>query len=90
VSGELARDGDGDDRASFAAVLECVPALVEAACALVGTCADRGGLSLSAPLERCTRPQRPALVPGRLDQQPARVRVAGLGDRAQPPPLARR
>ncbi len=44
--------------------------------------------ALAAPLERRALAQRPPLVPGGLDQQPAGVRVAGLGDRAEPAPLA--
>lgn len=50
--------------------------------------ADCGWLSLSAPLERCARAERAAMVPGSLDEQPARVAVAGLGDRALTAPLA--
>jgi hypothetical protein len=90
VAGELAGDGDRDDRAPLAAPLECVPALVERSSALVGTRAHRGGLPVSTRLERRACPRRPPLMPGRLDEQPARVRVAGLGDRAQAPPLAGR
>jgi len=56
VAGELARDRDSDDRASFAAVLECVPALVEAACARVGARANSGRLVSPAALERGARP----------------------------------
>jgi hypothetical protein len=90
VAGELTGDRDRDDCAPFAAPLECVPAPVEPACALVGTRAYRGGLPLATLLERRACPQRSPLVPGRLDEQPARVRVAGLGDRAQAAPLAGR
>ena len=42
VAGELAGDGDRDDRAPFAAVFECVPAGVEAAGAAIGLGADGG------------------------------------------------
>ena len=51
MSGELASDGDRDDRAALAAALECVPALVEPACALVCLQLDGSGLTLPAPLE---------------------------------------
>ena len=46
------------------------------------------GWPCAAALERRRSRERPALMPGRLDQQPARVRVAGLGDRAVAAPLA--
>ena len=45
---------------------------------------------MAAPLERRAGAERSALVPGGLDQQPACVCVAGLGDRAQPAALAGR
>lgn len=55
MAGELAGDGDGDDRAAFAVVFECVPALMEAARALVGTSAYGGRLALTASFERSAR-----------------------------------
>src|SRR5688572_25444908 len=61
VAGELARDGDGHDRASLAAGLERVPAAVKPACALVGPRPDRGWLPLPPALERVARAQRSAL-----------------------------
>src|SRR5437764_9689160 len=64
--------------------------MVQASGALVGACADRGRLSLPAPLECRARSRRPPLVPGCFDQQPAGVGVAGLGDRAELAPLAAR
>jgi hypothetical protein len=90
VAGELARDGDRDDRAPLAASLEGVPALMQPACALVGSRADRGGLPLATLLEHCARAQRSPLLPGGLDQQPAGMRIAGLCDRAEAAPLAGR
>jgi hypothetical protein len=63
VSGELAGDGDHDDRAGLASGLERVPASVEPAGAAVGLGLDG------------------------LDQESARVRVAGLGDPALAAPL---
>jgi hypothetical protein len=78
VAGELARDRDGDDSAALAAMLERVPALMEAAGAGVGAGAYCYWLALSAPLKRGACAQLLALVPGCPDQQPARVRVAGF------------
>jgi len=80
VASQPARDGDGDNGAPLAAPLERLPASVQAAGAAVGPCADRGRMSLSTSpgLDAVTR--RQPLMPGRLNQQPARVRVAGLGE----------
>ena len=47
-----------------------------------------GGLAVLAARELAPDPGRPAVVPGGLDQQPAGVPAAGLGDRALPAPLA--
>lgn len=74
----------------FAAPLECVPALMETAGASVGLSTDRGWLSLPPPRRHRALSQRPPLLPGRLDRQPARVGVAGLGDPAEAAPLAAR
>src|SRR3954447_23484882 len=90
VAGEFARDRDRDDGAPLAALFERVPTCVEAAGALVSAVADGGGLALPALLERRAGPQRPALMPGCFDQEPSRVRVAGLGDAAEATPLAAR
>ena len=91
VSGELARDGDHDDRAGLASGLERVPACVQPAgargrlgLARRAACRARRRSSVTLSAERA------ALVPGGLDQQPAGVRVAGLGDRALAAPLAAR
>ena len=51
MAGELARDGDRDDRPSFTALLERLPTLVQPAGTLVGAGADGGWLPLPAPLE---------------------------------------
>jgi hypothetical protein len=65
------------------ALVEHSPAAVKAAAGLVGAGAHRRGLSVPALLELAAGPpQRPAVVPGSLDQQAPRVRVAGLRDRA--------
>jgi hypothetical protein len=83
VGGQLACDGDRDDRASLGSAFECVPALVEAPRGAVCFRADRGGLSLSPALERDARPERAPLVPSSLDEQPAGVAVARLRDRTE-------
>ena len=49
---------------------------------------DVGGLAVLAALERGALRGRAAVVPGRLDEQPAGVPRAGLGDRALPAFLA--
>jgi hypothetical protein len=66
VSGELARDGDRDDCASFASSFERLPAGVQPSRALIGAGADDCRLALAALLERCARPEWAALVPGRF------------------------
>src|SRR5205823_10975266 len=45
------------------------------------------GFAVASAFERDAQARRPALVPGGLDQQPAHVAVAGLGDRALAAPL---
>jgi len=82
VGSELAGDRDRDDRAWLASLLEVLPAAVEAVGAVVGLETDERGLAGAAPLERCAWSWRASLVPGRLDQQPACVAVAGLRDRS--------
>ena len=47
-----------------------------------------GSPSRLAASEAARDPRRPAVVPGRLDQQPAGVLAAGLGDRPAPAALA--
>ena len=82
-AGEFARDSDRDDRAALAAL--CVQALPGAMQALLSLPADREdvrGLAGLAALEWLALGRRPTVVPGRLDQQPARVARAGFRDRA--------
>jgi hypothetical protein len=67
VGGELTRDRGGDERARLAALLEVLPALMEAAGAVVGAGAYGRGLVGASPLEGCARSWRSALVPGGLD-----------------------
>ncbi len=89
VSGEFARDGDDDDRAGLAAGLECMPASVQAPTAAFSLGSQSEGLAVTSAFERDAPPVRRAMVPGGLDQQPAHVAVAGLGDRALAAPLPR-
>ena len=85
VGGELAGDRDGDDPAGFAAgVFELAPAGVEPALRMPGDVDDLGCLPALAALERFTDRGAAAVVVGRLDQQPAGVGGAGLGDRPEP------
>src|ERR687898_1706355 len=88
-AGQLAGDGDGDDRAALAALgVQALPAAVEA---LLGGPGDRqhvGGLSGLAALERLPLGRCAAVVPGGLDEQPAPVPGARLGDLALPAGLA--
>src|SRR5205823_11417332 len=81
VSGELARDRDHDDRAGLASGLERVPASVQSAGASVGLGLHGDWIAAASACERGAQTRRAALVPGGLDQEPARVPVAGLGDR---------
>jgi hypothetical protein len=87
VAGEFAGDGDHDDRAGLASGLERVPAPVESAGAAVGLSLYRRWLAVASACEHGAHPLRAALVPGGLDQEPTRVRVAGLGDPALAAPF---
>src|SRR5438034_5420148 len=88
VSGEFAGDGDYHDRAGLASALERVPASVKPAGAPVRLRSHGERLACASAFERDAQAGRAALVPGGLDQEPARVRVAGLGDRALAAPFA--
>jgi hypothetical protein len=86
-AGEFACDGDGRDVAGLAAFAE---ALVEAVQPSLGAQRDLDdvvGLSRAAFGERDTRPGLGQVVPGGLDEEPAGVAGAGLGDRALPAAL---
>ena len=80
-AGELARGGDGDDRAALAALLHPLPDVMQAPLRLPGERDDLGLAVALAAREAARDPGRPAVVPGGLDQQPAGVLAAGLGDR---------
>ena len=89
-AGQLAGDGDVGDHGPLLAVGEADPALVQPVVARLRP-RDRGrGRQLPAAPQHRGRPVRLAVVPGRLDQQPAGVGVAGLGDRALRPGSPRR
>jgi len=82
VSGEFAGDGDHHDRAGLASALERVPASVQPAGAAVCLGSHGERLACASAFERDAQARWAALVPGGLDQETTRVRVAGLGDRA--------
>ena len=87
--GELAGDGDRDDRAALAALgVEPAPDAVQPLLGLPGDRDHRLLLAVLAALERGAEPGWAAVVPGRLDQQPAGVPRAGLGDVALAAALA--
>jgi hypothetical protein len=88
--GELARDGERDHGAAFAAPLELLPAPVQPPARPLRLGAHRCRLALAAARELAALAQRAALMPGRLDQQPPCVRVGGLGDGALVAPLTTR
>ena len=87
--GECAGAGARDDRAALAAVLgQAAPDAVQP---LLGLPADRddvGGLPVLAALEGDAAGGGLAVVPAGLDEQPAGVPRAGLGDRTLPAGLA--
>src|SRR5262249_17310949 len=85
---QLARDGDPDDRAGLASGLQRVPASVQPPGAAFGLGLNGERFAVASPFERDASTRRAALVPGGLDQEPAYMAVAGLGDPALPPPLA--
>ena len=81
-AGELAGDRDGDDPVGFlAGVFELAPAGVQAALCAPGDIDHLRRLVALAKLEVPADAWMPAVVIGRLDQQPAGVGRAGLGDR---------
>jgi hypothetical protein len=81
-AGELAGDGDGGDVARLAARAQAGVLAVEAVLGAPGDLEHVRGLALLAVSERRPGPGRAQVVPGRLDQQPAGVAGAGLGDGA--------
>src|SRR6185503_15956873 len=81
-AGQLTSAGDNDDIVWLAAgahpSVDAVQALLGAVCDLK----DVVGLALLAVGQRGAQSRRTAVVPGRLDQQPAGEHRPGLGDRA--------
>src|SRR5688572_22812073 len=86
--GEFAGGGDGDDRAALGALLESLPGAVQALLRAPGDRDRVGGLAVLAVAQRAADGGPLAVVPGGLDQQPAGVARAGLGDRAEASLLA--
>src|SRR5256886_13879079 len=83
-AGELARAGDDDLLLGFAAAGHPLPALVEPLLAAPAALNHDGVLAALAAREFVADLRPTPCVPGRLDQQPADVAVADLGDRALP------
>jgi hypothetical protein len=70
-AGQLAGDGDGDDRAALGALrVEATPDAVQPLLGLPRDLDDVGALAVLAALERLAARRRLAVVPGGLDQQP--------------------
>jgi hypothetical protein len=85
----VAGDRYRDDRLALAAfAVESAPEPVQALLRFPGDRDRLGGLVLLAALERRAGAGWAAVVPGGLDQEPACVARAGLGDRALPSCLA--
>lgn len=81
--GELARAGDRDDAGGLAPlVVQVLPALVQSPLGAPGDLDDARVLAVLAARERLADARRVAVVLRGLDEQPAGVRRAGLGDRA--------
>jgi hypothetical protein len=87
---QLAREGDHGDRGPFPVPDQVPVPPVEPELRLPRLREDGFGLALAPAREGGAQPRRVAVVPGRLDQNPPRVRVAGFGDAAPPLPIARR
>src|SRR5881409_1614596 len=83
-AGELAGAGDDDLLLGFAAAGHPLPALVEPLLAAPGAFGHDRVLAALAAREFVADLRPAPCVPGRLDQQPADVAVADLGDRALP------
>src|SRR3954469_7151001 len=79
--GELARGGDSDDRAPLVTLFHPRPDVVQAPLGLPGKRDDLGFAVGLAAGETARDPGRSTVMPGRLDQEPAGVLAAGLGDR---------
>lgn len=89
-AGELARDGDRDDRAALAtlAVLSA-PGAVQALLRVPADRDDVRGLSGLAALECLALGRGSSVVPRGFDEQPAAVPAAGLRDQGVRPPVFR-
>ena len=87
-AGQFAGDGDVGDHRPFLAQVQVDPAGVQALVAGMRARAGRGRCLVPAALQHhAGSTVGGAVVPGGLDQQPAHVRVAGLGDRPLRPAL---
>ena len=80
-AGEFSGDRDVGDDGRFLRASKLPPGMQASVARVARGPVPRGGLIPAAP-QRHTGPVGAAVVPGRFDQQPADVPVAGLGDRA--------
>jgi len=81
VGSEFAADGDRDYRASLSALfMETLPALVEPTLGAPGDVDHARVLALLTLRDVVRRPRDVSVLPSRLDEQPASVLGAGLGD----------
>jgi hypothetical protein len=78
--GQLAGDRDDDRALVFAAAAEPAPALVETLLGAQGAGDGERLLVTATALDGVAGARPAAVIPGRLDEQPAGVIVAGLGD----------
>ena len=81
-AGQLAGDRGVRDRGLFVPAVEADPAGVQALVRALGTVTGGRTGRILAAAQRHGGPQRRAVMPGGLDQQPAGVAVTGLGDRS--------
>lgn len=86
---EFASDRGVRDDGALLAGFELVPAVVEASVAQVAAGSGGWGGEVPAVADRLARHVAVLMMPGGLDQQPAGMTVAGLGDRAERARLAR-
>lgn len=87
-AGELAGHGYSADGGAFTAAVKPAPAAVQPPVADLGTSAHGGRLAVLAAEQFPAQSIAFAVLPGGLDQRPAGVGVAGLGDRTLAATLA--
>src|SRR5690606_33704659 len=83
-AGQLAGDGDVGDRGALVSFDEPHPAGVQSPVAGIASCPGCWGCQALSAGQAHPDPVGGSVMPGGLDQQPAGVGVAGLGDRPLP------